>query len=227
MKYKSPILSQGSGTMAGSVWSHNKGGNYVRNWRVPTNPNTAFQVAMRDYLSQLSTSWGQTLTALQRTAWATFAANVSWVDALGQSINLDGRNWYIKCNSIRLQASVAIVTAAPTVFQMATLTLPVPTITAAGTTVSVAYTNTDGWAGEVGGYLLVFASRPMNASVNFFKGPYRFAGKVSGAATPPTSPAVITLPFPSGPAGSKQFFRFVAVRADGRPSPDFRVTGTV
>lgn len=227
MKYKSPLLSQGSGTMAGSVWSHNKGGNYIRNWRSPTNPNSAFQVAMRDYLSQLSTYWGQTLTSVQRAAWATFAGNVSWVDALGQSINLDGRNWFIKTQSIRLQAGVAIVPAAPTIFQMATLTLPVPTITAAGTTVSVAFTAGDAWANEAGGYLLVFASRAMNASVNYFNGPYRFAGKITGAASPPSSPSVVNLPFPSGPTGSKQFFRFVAVRADGRPSPSFRVAGTV
>jgi hypothetical protein len=86
--------------------------------------------------------------------------------------------------------------------------------------VSLAFTNTDAWATAVGGYLLLFASRAQNATVNFFKGPYRFAGKIAGAATPPTSPAVITLPFPIGPVGSKMYFRAVAIMADGRKSID-------
>ncbi len=226
MKYKSPMVSQGSGTLAGTVWSHNAGGNYVRNWRSPVNPNTSFQVAMRDYLSMLSTSWSQTLTAGQRAAWAVYGQNVNWTDALGQTIKLDGRNWYIKFNSLRLQAGVATIPAAPTIFELATATLPVATIAAAGTTASVAFTNTDAWAGEAGGYMLVYASRPQNATINFFAGPYRFAGKITGAGSPPTSPSVVTLPFTIGPAASKMMFRYVAVRADGRASPDFRATST-
>jgi hypothetical protein len=46
---------------------------------------------------------------------------------------------------------------------------------------------------------------------------------VNGAATPPTSPATITLPFVTGPALSKLFMKVVAVRADGRPSSPFRI----
>lgn len=230
MKFKSPIISQGSGKIGGAVYSHNRGGNYIRNWRTPTNPNTAQQQAVRNAMSQLQTRFAQTLTAAQRAAWAVFAVNVPVVNTLGDSINLTGQQWYIKSNVLRLQASVAAVDAGPTVFELATLTLPVPTITAAGTTVSLAFStgaSTDQWANEAGGYLLLYASRPQNPTINYFKGPYRFAAKVTGAASPPTSPAVITLPFVSGPTGSKQFFRAVAVRADGRPSPDLFLVGTV
>lgn len=227
MKFKSSIYTQVSGSVGGVTYAHNQGGLYARARSIPTNPNSAQQQVLRNAMGALAAAWNQTLTGAQRTGWETFAANVPLVDALGDSRTVSGKAWYIKANSLRLQASVTRIDAPPSLFEMATLTLPVFTITAAGTTASMAYTNTDGWAGEVGGYLLVYASRPQNASRNFWNGPYRFAGKVSGAATPPTSPATITLPFASGPTGSKQFFRVVAVRADGRPSATFRIAGTV
>lgn len=221
MKFNSPIVSAGSGKFAGLVASRNKGGMYLRGYAKPINPKTSFQQVMQNAVSNLQTRFSNVLTNPQRAAWAVFAQNVSVVDALGASIKLTAQNWYIKCNSLRIQSSLSTIDAAPTIFELATLTIPVITLTAASATASMAFTNTDSWAGEVGGALLVYASRPQNNTINFFKGPYRFCAKVAGAATPPTSPASLTLPFVAGPAGSKVCFRVVAVRADGRPSPDF------
>lgn len=226
MKFTSQIVAGASGSIRGLVASHNKGGQYFRGRTIPTNPNSSFQQAVRNNLSVLQTRFLSTLTAAQRAAWATYAENTPVTDALGNSIKLTANQWYVACNSLRLQASVAVVDAGPTTFGLPTFTTPVPTIVAAGTTVSLAFTNTDAWANAAGGYLLLFASRPQNATINFFKGPYRFAGKVTGAATPPTSPAVITLPFPIGPAGSKMFFRSVVITADGRKSIDQFLVGT-
>lgn len=226
MKFNSLVYGAVSGSIGGITYAHNQGGMYARARAVPTNPNTAQQQVMRNAIGALTTAWLSTVTALQRTGWATFAANVPVLDTLGQARTISALSWYIKANSLRLQVGLTRIDAPPTIFELATMTLPVPTIVAAGTTVSVAYTNTDGWAGEVGGSLLVYASRPQNATKNFFAGPYRFAGRVNGAVSPPTSPAVITLPFSIGPAGSKMMFKFVAVRADGRPSATFRVTAT-
>ena len=226
VKFKSALVTAASGKVRGLVASHNKGGAYFRGLTIPTNPNTSFQQAVRNNLSTLQTRFLSTVTAVQRAAWATYAENTPVTNAMGDTIKLTANQWYVACNSLRLQSSVAVVDAGPVIFGLPTLTLPVPTIIAAGTTVSVAFTNTDAWANEAGGYLLVFASRSQNATINFFKGPFRFAGKVTGAATPPTSPAVITLPFVIGPVGSKMFFRFVALRADGRKSIDLFSTAT-
>lgn len=226
MKFTSQVYAATSGSVGGLTYSRNKGGMYCRARAVPTDPNTAFQQTVRNIMSQLAVAW-TALTVAQRNAWAVWATNMSFVNSLGATFLYTPQNCFNFCNIARVQASLSVITAAPVIFDLATLTPPVPTITAAGTTVSVAYTNTDAWANEVGGALLVYASRPQSPTINFFKSPYRFAGKVAGAGTPPTSPAVITLPFTSGPTGSKQFFRFRAVRADGRPSPDFRVGATV
>jgi len=88
---------------------------------------------------------------------------------------------------------------------------------------SVAFTNTDAWANEVGGNMLFWFSRPQNATKTFFNGPYRFAGRIIGAAVPPTSPQTIVMPFAAGPTGSKVFTKVVVIRADGRPSAVYRI----
>lgn len=220
MKYKSALMTHGSGSVGGLVASHNRGGQYFRGLTIPVNANTAQQQAVRNALSSLQVRFASVLTIAQRTGWQTYATNTPVTDTMGASITLTGQQMYAKCNTIRSQSGLSIIDAPPGVFGLASLTIPVPTIVAAGTTASVAFTNTDAWAGEVGGALLVYASRPMAGTINYFKGPYRYAGKVAGAGTPPTTPAVITLPFVIGSATTKMGFRFVAVRADGRPSPE-------
>lgn len=225
MKYNSALLTEASGSMGGIVASHNAGGSYFRKRVTPTNPNTSFQQGVRNNLSILQTRFLSTVTAAQRAAWATYAATTPVTDSLGASRHLSAQQWYVACNSLRLQSALTVVDAGPVTSGLPTMTSPVPTIVAAGSTMSLAFTNTDAWANEVGGAMLVFASRARNATINFFKGPYRYAGKIAGAATPPTSPATITLPFTIGAATSKMFFKVVIVRTDGRKSIDVFLTG--
>lgn len=226
MKVTQGLVSGGSGSYGRSVWSHNSFGSYIRSRAVPVNPNTSFQQAVRSYLALLASRWTTILNSAQRAAWETFAANVSVLDKLGQSINLSGLNWYLKSNVLRLQSGDNIIDDGPTTYALATLTPVTITVTEASQNLSIAFTNTDDWADTVGGHLYVFASRPQQFSINFFAGPYRLAGSIDGAATPPTSPAVIATPFPVV-AGQKQFYRVVAVNQDGRPSGDFRTFDVV
>lgn len=227
MLYKGMMGSEYSGKMGGVVAAHNKGGYYFRQAVIPTNPGTTRQNAIRNYMTQLTTAWQNTLTAAQRLAWQTYADNITWFNALGDAIQIGGNACYNACNIPRLQASLTRVDAGPVIFSRPTLTLPVPTITAASTSVSVAFTNTDAWANEVGGAMLLYGSTAQASTINFWKGPFQFIGKIAGAATPPTTPSVFTMPNPAGPTGSRMFFRVTCVRADGRLSPDFFLTGTV
>lgn len=225
MKYTSALVATGSGSIGGLTASHNKGGQYVRRRAIPTNPQSSQQVAVRNALATLASRWGDVLTPAERAAWDVYAANVPKIDTLGNSINLSGMQWYVACNTPRIQeGTLSIIDAGPTVYQLASLTDPSFAFDATADEIDVTFTNTDGWAGEVGGALLVFASRPQSPSINFFKGPYRFAGVVLGAATPPTSPASISLPFVIA-AGQKVFAQVRAVRADGRISSPFRGSG--
>lgn len=218
MKFKSPIFSQASGSLAGKTFAHNKGGMYVRARGLVKNPNTPAQQVVRTALKSLTTAWVTTLTSSQQTQWATYAANVPLLNTLGDSRSIPALAMYVRCNSPRLVAVKARVDNGPAIFAVANLTTPVPTVNHT-TGLSTAYTNTDLWASAVGGYLFIFVSKPQNASINFFKGPFNFADSVAGAGTPPTSPKVTTYPYTLA-AGQKVFIRYIASNADGRLSAD-------
>ncbi len=214
MKFKGNMITEASGSLAGTTWSHNRGGQYVRARAIPVNSNTSYQQAVRNFLKQCVAAWTQTLTAPYRDGWAAYAEAVLYTDSLGEPRKLPPLAMYVACNVARLQAGLARVDIPPTVLTRPTLTTPTYTVTAPSTG-SLAYTNTDGWAGEVGGALLLWTSRGQGIGINYFKGPYRYAGKVAGAGTPPTSPTSIAPAF-SVTAGQHVFYKTVAVRADGR-----------
>lgn len=221
MKFRGTHLTDASGSLVGVTYSHNRGGAYTRNRAIPVNPNSTFQQAVRGFFSQAQAAWGA-LTTAQRTAWDLYALQTPLVDSLGNPVNVGGKGMFTRGLVPRLQAGLAQVSAGPTTTGLPVLTNPgITSITASTGVMIITFTNTDAWASAVGGALLVFTSRPQPATINGFKGPYRFSGKVLGAATAPTSPQNITISFPVV-AGQRVFVRFVAVTADGRLSPDFR-----
>lgn len=227
MKIKSALLTQMSGSIGGMTGSHNKGGLYLRARTIPTDPASTFQTAVRNYLSQLSQLWSQTLSAAQRTSWEDYAAAVPITNPLGDPINISGISMYIRCNLPRLQASLPRVDDGPTVLTIGDFTTPTaPGVDVTNQEFDFAFDNTDGWANEDDGALIVLVGRTKNATINFDKGPYRFAGTVLGdSVTPPTSPAAIALPF-VGAVGLRNFAQIRASRADGRLSNPFRFFGT-
>jgi len=113
-----PILGELSGKIAGNVFAHNRGGSYVRAWKVPTNPNTELQQSARAAMAALVVAWGETLTDQQRTDWDTYGANVAWENRLGETIYLTGQNHYIRSNVPRLQASLNARNNAPEIFNL-------------------------------------------------------------------------------------------------------------
>jgi hypothetical protein len=224
VKFRGTHLTDASGSLVGVTYSHNRGGTYTRGRAVPVNPNTVFQQQVRSWFANAQAAWNGTLTTAQRTAWDTYALNTPVADSLGNQINAGGKGMFTRGYVPRIQAGLALVAAGPSTYGLPPLTAPgITSLTASTKIAIITFTNTDGWATAVVGALLVFMSRPQSPSINSFKGPYRFAGKILGAASPPTSPQNITGPFPMV-AGQVTFFRFVAVTTDGRLSPDFRTS---
>ena len=221
MKFKSQTLTQASGSVGGLTFSHNQGGLYTRARSIPTNPATAFQVAVRNFVTQLANNWGSVLTAAQRTEWRIYNENVQFPDAFGDPRSIGAMPNYVRSNVARLQAGLARVDTGPAIFNTGEFSPLTFTVDAATDDVDVAFDNTDDWASEVGSALLLYASAPQSPTIDFYKGPYRFAGLVAGAAVPPTSPATILLPF-AVVAGQKIFFQARVTRADGRLSGTFR-----
>lgn len=224
MKFKGTLIGEASGSLASLTFSHNRGGQYVRQRAVPTNPATEFQIKIRNFVAGLTSEWNNVLTQAQRDAWDTYALNVPMPDSLGEPRNVGGLAMFTRSNVPRLQAEIPQVNDAPTIFNLGEFTAPtINKLDATNDELDLNFTNTDEWANEDDSALLVYMSRPMNASINFFKGPYRFAGRVDGdGTTPPTSPATFTAPF-SFAVGNKVAVQVRVSRADGRLSSEIRL----
>ncbi len=189
MLFSSPVFSQASGSVAGMVYSHGRSGMICRARTTPTNPNTARQRIIRVALATLGNLWGQTLTTAQRDAWRLYAENVAVINALGQTIFLSGQNHFTRVNVNRIQADISILLAAPTIFDLGTFTAPeILEINSLFQSYTITFDNTDDWANAAGGFMLIYGGRPTGPGRGFFGGPFRFAGKIVGAGTPPSSP---------------------------------------
>lgn len=224
MKYKSALIAQGSGSLGGMTFSHNRGGQYIRNRSIPTNPNTSAQNLVRNFMRTLTNAWTSILTEAQRTAWTQWADNTPTRDPLGEPRKMTGLNAYIRGNVARLLATLTRVDDAPSEYNLGEFTHPTITSVTASTDVAVvAFTNTDSWAGETGSAMLIFCGVPQGRGIQFFKGPYKFATKIAGNnTTPPTSPVNVTLPF-NFAVGQKCFLSVTVTRKDGRYSDPFQV----
>lgn len=214
---------QMAGSIGGTTFARNKGGNYARARTKPVNPNTGLQVAVRSALTFLTDRWSSTLTAVQRTAWNLYASSVVMTNRLGESINLSGFNHYIRSNSILKTQGLPLIDDGPTLFEIPEAD---PTFSAIGTeaggTISVVFDNTMAWANEDNAFLFVFQGEPQNAQRNFFGGPWRFMNKAVGdSGTPPTSPSVQPVVFAIA-EGQHQWVYGRIARADGRLSQPFR-----
>jgi hypothetical protein len=221
MIFKSGLVTQASGSLGGITFSHNAGGMYMRARAIPTNPNTTFQQTIRGFVSALVDHWGNTLTQVQRDAWILYANNVPLLNSLGEPINVSGLNMYVRSNVPILQGSLPRADAAPTDFNLGEYTNPSFALDEPNDEIDVTFVDTDAWANEDDSAMLIFTSRAQSPTINYFKGPYRLAGAILGdGITPPTSPAVLGLPFVVAP-GQRIFARAEVVRADGRLSADF------
>lgn len=223
MKIKSQLVTEASGSIGGITASHNRGGMYFRGRVIPVNPGTPQQAVIRSHMSQLTSLWLNALTAAQRAAWDTYAENTYIPDALGEPRNIGGLGHYVRSNIPRLQAALARVDDAPTIWNLGDFTAPsITSFSEASQELTLAFNVGDDWVDEDEAAMLVYISRPRNASINYFKGPYRFADLIAGdSTTPPTSPATIAAPFPFV-AGQRLFAKINVTRADGRYAATFR-----
>ena len=219
MLFKSAILTQASGSVGGITASRNRAGMYFRARAVPVNPNTAAQVALRVIFGNLATQWN-VLTKPQRDAWTTYAINVPVTGKLGDPITLTGQQMYIRNNTARLQAGLPPVDDGPIDFSQDSLSSVSIGPVAATDLLTVIFEDTDGWVDEDDAGLLIYGSRQQGPAINFFKGPYRFAGVILGDnALPPTSPDVTINNAFALDVDNVVFCRAVSVRSDGRISP--------
>jgi hypothetical protein len=104
------VLSRSIGS---TTASHNRFGAYLRGRVIPTNPNTAAQVAQRTSIIARSQEW-RALTSTQRAGWTALGLTIVRTDSLGQTYNLTGLQTYTFINRNLVYVGSAVLSTAPT-----------------------------------------------------------------------------------------------------------------
>jgi hypothetical protein len=206
-----------SGKLGPNVFSRNRGGAYVRARVKGVNPNTALQQAVRTAFGQLSTQWFGVLSDADRASWSDWANATPRRNRLGSVIFLAGNTAYVGANTLRRQLGLADVNTQVGPNLLSTLSQP-GTLTISSSTHKAIFSGlnaADEWQGP-GGAVGLFISKPQNGTVNFFKGPYQYAGRIAGG-TATLAAATVTLTG-SLISGQLCYYRLAASSPDGRPS---------
>jgi hypothetical protein len=212
-----PIHGQMSGSIGDNVFSHNKGGPYVRRRAIPINPSTTRQTTVRSNLSTVARAW-RTLTAGQRAAWNVWAPGNPVINRLGQSIQLSGFGCYCRLNGSLRDAGSTAITNPPTTQAPASLA----TVSCTGNTsssVTLAYTATP-LAG--GTKLALWSSGPLSAAQDPNLNQARLVGYTAAAAA---SPQTLNLPF-AVTTGDVLNLWVSLVDAYGRTTPPVKIRYT-
>lgn len=186
---KSTLLAQISGSLNGATFAHNKGGAYVRNRSLPSNPGTDRQDQVRTAMTSLSKMWSQSLTDEQRELWRAFGGQVTVLNRIGDPISLSGIAAFTRVNMFRM----ASLGSAPVLLPPAGGTGsedPIPAwdssvFTNDGVDIGLDTTATS----DATGYgLFVYFSPPLSPGVKFYRGPW--AARVQ--ATTPSGATIST-----------------------------------
>jgi hypothetical protein len=219
MLYKSSLLSQASGSLDGTVFSHNRGGRYTRRRAIPTNPQTGLQTTVRNALAVLSAGWASLSTA-NKALWNEYAANVAMTNRLGDTIYLTGQQHYIRSNVPRIQIGEAPISAGPTTYNLGDFTLPTfIAVTGPPLKIDVTIEPLDDWACETGSFMIIQQGLTQSPGCNFFKAPFRLLGHIDGDDLGGiVNPTTFSTPVFTLTAGNKTWLRARVSRLDGRLS---------
>lgn len=203
-----PILGELAGSIGDNVWSHNRGGPYVRRRATPTNPDSLRQTEVRTTLGILSAQW-RTLTSVQREDWNAWAAAHPLTDPMGLTVNRTGQQCFVGLNLRNIEAGQAVKTSCPSdPAPTAPLTL-VPTAVEGTQSVSVVFTPVLFVAppnvGKSIWYTTQLASRSPGADPNFRQARLAIYGGI-------VSPQVV--PLPMSPIEDDEFNIFAAFLSD-------------
>lgn len=197
--------SPSSGSLQGTTYSHNRFGQYTRSRSSPVQPNSPAQGLVRARLSGNAALW-RTLTALQRSGWASLGAEITRTDALGQTYTLDGFEAFCSVNNNRLFYGSAVVLDAPAYVTPAALTTATVTLTAAA--FSIAFTPTPAPALTK---VVLFAG-PQRSAGRAYEGDYRYIMMGAAAtASPLVATTAYATKFGTPVVGNKVFLSLVTL----------------
>jgi hypothetical protein len=166
------IVQDARGKLAGTVFSANKGGAYVRRKASPTGPATDAQAKVRANFGANSKMWSQLLSDEQRAAWKFFAAANPRVDVFGNSIVLSGMAMMQSLNQVLAQILEPPITDAPVDMSVPALATPTGLTADVATPKLTVATSTQ--AVVAGALYYIFATGGMQAGKTPQRNQYRF-----------------------------------------------------
>lgn len=213
------IVTDGRGKIGGHVASKNRAGAYLRTKVSPVNPQTGYQLGVRNRFTGLSQSW-RGLTQAQRDAWNGAVGDYARTNIFGDLHNPTGFNLFQRLNNNLLLIGESMINTPP--LPSAVGEVIASELTAESGTESLSLTLSG--AVPAGTNVKVFATSPQSAGKSFVKSEYRLIDVLAPAATTPVD--LLTAyqdKFGStGEAGQKIFVKIEAVNAStgqvGTPS---------
>ncbi len=176
-----PVAAAISGSIGGTVFSHNKGGPYMRRRAIPVNPNTIAQQNARARLATLSQNF-RDLSLTDQQAWREWAIQNPITNALGHSITKSGAQSYTGLNARILLDGGTIITVPPIIAAPDALLSLVQDGDIGLGDVDATFTATPLGADEK---LMIFGALVNSAGVRFVKNLYKFVTFSAAAETSP------------------------------------------
>lgn len=216
-----------SGSLSTTVASRNQHGPYTRARTFPNIRVTVAVAAVRAAMAFASQRWASFLIVPRHPAWDQYAKNQALTDRFGDRKHRTGREMYIRTNAIRQYFGLSPVDVAPTRFYQPEFGLPTVLGHVNFQWLQIWFDTSKPWVDEDGAALLVVSSPPTSVKVNFYRSPYRKAGKINGSTTsPPVSPSLVPSPF-TLTLGDRVHLRIRVSMADGRLSVPKWIHGTI
>jgi hypothetical protein len=213
-----------SGSVAGVVAGHNKGGQYLRNRSIPTNPNSSRQQTVRSAFATAALTWGN-LTSGQRAAWEAYASQTPVLNRLGESITVSGFNMFVRTNAYLQGLGIALVTAAPLTPGLSSIGTPTAIGLSVASGASLVTTNAD--AGVTLGSLMQYGP-PVSPGVTFYGGPYSLFTTATMTATGfAAQPQIGVGRYGAPVVGELRPMRVRSITTDGKLTPTYSEIVTV
>ena len=103
-----PMIGEASGRIGGTIFSHNRGGMYVRNGVIPTKVTSPYTDEVRNVLTSCARSWAS-ISDSERQAWREYCVDHPVVNRLGQKKTLSGHMAFNAVNARLLQSGDSII----------------------------------------------------------------------------------------------------------------------
>lgn len=216
------IIAEARGAVAGTVFSRNTFGAYLRTRVTPVNPATVDQALVRSQLTSIAQAW-RGLTQAQRDQWNQAAVTFQNTDIFGDSVALTGFVLYMKLNRNLLAIGQAVISTPPLQTSVHNFTSASLAANTGGGTLDITYAPVIPAATTV----IVRATSQLSAGVQFVKTELRQIRTITAANPSPVNVAAAYITkFGALPvAGSKVFVELRAVNdADGLTGTGLKIS---